>query len=107
MLLYFFKKKLPWQGLKGSTKKKRSINIYNVKSSISLEDLCKGVPREFFLYMKYCRFLHFKMEPNYDLLKNLFITLFKKNNYKLDFEYDWNIMAKKKKQQYYNKKTKT
>tara|TARA_B110000208_G_scaffold189674_2_gene251758 strand:- start:2764 stop:3681 length:918 start_codon:yes stop_codon:yes gene_type:complete len=103
MLLYFLKKKLPWQGLKGSTKKKRSINIYNVKSSVSLEDLCADVPREFFLYMKYCRFLHFKMEPNYDLLKNLFITLFKKNNYKLDFVYDWNIVAKKKKAEYNSK----
>jgi serine/threonine protein kinase len=97
MLLFFLKGRLPWQGLKGSTKSKRSKNISNVKGSISLNKLCEGIPKEFLLYMKYCRILRFKQLPDYTLLRDLFIALFKKKEYKLDFIYDWNIVAKKKK----------
>jgi len=97
MLIFFLKGRLPWQGLKGSTKSKRSKNISNVKGSISLNKLCKDIPKEFLLYMKYCRILRFKQVPDYTLLRDLFIALFKKKDYKLDFIYDWNIVAKEKK----------
>ena len=97
MLIFFLKGKLPWQGLKGSTKSKRSKNIANVKGSISLNKLCEDIPKEFLLYMKYCRILRFKQLPDYNLLRDLFIALFKKKQYKLDFIYDWNIVAKEKK----------
>lgn len=97
MLIFFLKGKLPWQGLKGSTKSKRSANIINVKSSVSIEKLCEDLPKEFSWYMKYCRLLRFKQKPNYDLLRNLFIQLFKKSKFKLDYIYKWNIVAKEKK----------
>jgi len=97
MLIYFLKKTLPWQGLKGSTKSKRSTNIFNMKKKTSLEDLCSDLPKEFMLYMKYCRLLRFLQIPDYNLLRNLFISVFKKHNYELNFIYDWNIVAKEKK----------
>lgn len=97
MLIFFLKGKLPWQGLKGSTKSKRSANIINVKNSIEIEKLCENLPKEFSWYMKYCRLLRFKQKPNYDLLKNLFIQLFKKSKFNLDYIYKWNIVAKEKK----------
>ena len=97
MLIYFLKKKLPWQGLKGSTKSKRSHNIFNVKNSTSLEELCQDLPKQFLLYMKYCRLLRFFQIPDYNLLRELFISVFKEYNFELDFVYDWNIVAKKKK----------
>lgn len=99
MLIFFLKGTLPWQGLDGSTKEKRSSNIFKVKYDTSLIDLCNDIPREFLLYMKYCRLLKFKQKPDYDLLRNLFICLFKKHNYNLDYIYDWNIVAKNKKNQ--------
>jgi len=97
MLIFFTKGCLPWQGLKGSTKSKRSTNILNVKNSKSLEDLCEGLPREFLLYMKYCRLLRFPQKPDYVILRDLLINLFKNNKYTLDFVYDWNIVAKRRK----------
>jgi serine/threonine protein kinase len=97
MLLFFLRGKLPWQGLKGSTKSKRSTGIFNVKNNISLAQLCEGLPNEFLLYMKYCRLLRFYQKPDYDLLRNLFIVLFKNRKYDLDYIYDWNIVAKRKK----------
>lgn len=100
MLIFFLKGKLPWQGLKGSTKSKRSTNIFNIKKNISLQDLCENLPKEFLLYMKYCRLLRFKQEPDYNFLRNLFISLFNDSSYKLDYIYDWNIVAKNKKEEY-------
>tara|TARA_Y100000389_G_scaffold92264_1_gene88883 strand:+ start:6289 stop:7206 length:918 start_codon:yes stop_codon:yes gene_type:complete len=99
MLIFFLKGKLPWQGLRGSTKSKRSENIFNTKNSTSLSELCKGVPKEFHLYMKYCRVLRFLQKPDYNLLRNLFIVLFNNKKYNLDYVYDWNIVAKEKKKQ--------
>ncbi len=99
MLIYFLKNQLPWQGLKGSTKSKRSTNIFNIKNSTSLVDLCENLPNEFLLYMKYCRLLRFYQVPDYNLLRELFITSFKNSNYKLDFVYDWNVVAKRKKEE--------
>ena len=79
------------------TKSKRSTCIFNVKNTITLAQLCEGLPSEFLLYMKYCRLLRFHQKPDYDLLRNLFIVLFKNNQYTLDYIYDWNIVAKQKK----------
>ena len=105
MLIFFLKGRLPWQGLNGSTKSKRSQNISNVKSNTSLNDLCKNLPKEFLLYIKYCRVLQFKQEPDYNVLRSLLITLFKESQYKLDYIYDWNIVAKEKKKVLLNNKT--
>jgi serine/threonine protein kinase len=98
MLIFFLKGKLPWQGLTASTKAKRSKQIYQIKKETSLEQLCDGLPKEFLLYMKYCMNLKFEQTPNYEILKNLFISLFKINKYDLDYIYDWNLVAKFKKQ---------
>ena len=95
MLIFFVKGCLP-QGLKGSTKSKRSANILNVKNSTSLETLCEGLLK-FLLYMKYCRLLRFLNNQIMFYLESQLITLFKNCNCKLDFIYDWNIVAKKKK----------
>lgn len=97
MLIYFLRGRLPWQGLDGSTKSKRSNRIFTVKQTTSLSELCGDLPKEFLLYMKYCRILRFKQKPDYDLLRNLFIALFKKSQFELDYIYDWNLVAKSKK----------
>ena len=47
--------------------------------------------------MKYCRILRFTQKPDYNLLRNLFIVLFKNEKYNLDYIYDWNLVAKEKK----------
>ena len=104
MLIYFLSGRLPWQGLKCSNKSKRKFKIHNIKRTISLEELCKKVPNEFLLYMKYSRVLQFIDKPDYSMLKELFLNLFKKHGYTLDFIYDWNIIAKEKKRKLKYKK---
>ena len=88
VLIYFILGKLPWQGIDG-TKSKRSKKIHEKKKIVFLDDLCKDLPHEFYLYMKYCRLLRFNEKPDYNYLVKLFCKLFTKNNFDNDTKYDW------------------
>ena len=99
MLIYFMKGRLPWQGLQGgATKSARANQIYQVKKTIPIDELCSGLPREFYLYMRYCRKLQYEERPNYELLVKLFLSLLKHNKYVFDYVYDWCIVVKIKNQ---------
>ena len=91
MFIYLLKGKLPWQGIQAKDKKEKMKKIYNKKKFINLEDLCKGCPKEFLTYMKYCKKLRYYEKPDYYYLKQLFRKLFKKKGYKFDYKYNWTI----------------
>ena len=69
------KGKLPWQGLKVKTKQERSTKVCDIKSSISVEKLCKGCPEEFQQIMTYyfhhINNLDFEEAPNYSFVRKL------------------------------------
>ncbi len=44
-------------------------------------------------YLTYCRNLRFDERPDYLFLKQMFMDVFKKNNYENDNVYDWNLIA--------------
>lgn len=90
--MYFNRGYLPWQGLKAPTKKKKYDEITQKKISTTVEQLCKGFPQEFALYLNYCRSLHFEDKPNYSYLRKLFKDLFEKEGYKADAMYDWVLL---------------
>ena len=93
-LLYMSKGSLPWmhQGYKIEEKKEK---IGEMKRNISLDELCYGLPSIFQLYFKYIRSLGFYDTPNYDYLKNLFITLQKCLNVSMDTVcWDWSTHSK-------------
>jgi len=53
VLIYFLKGSLPWQGLKGSTKKEKYERIMEKKIATSIETLCKdcpGIPTQKMIY---------------------------------------------------------
>ena len=91
MLIYFFKKELPWQGIKDDPKKKenRSNLIFKVKRNLSIDELCNGCPDFMVEYIRYCRMLKYTEVPNYLMLKSLFINAMNENKYQLDYNYDW------------------
>ena len=43
-LVYLNKGCLPWQGIKGKTKKEKYEKIYEIKNQTSIEDLCSEMP---------------------------------------------------------------
>jgi serine/threonine protein kinase len=97
MLIYFLRGSLPWQGQKGSTKSRRSKAIYNVKRNVSLEELCDGLPKEFMAFVKHCRLLDFRQEPDYNHLRGLLLSVLKQREYTYDHIYDWNLIAQARK----------
>lgn len=97
MFLYFLKGKLPWQGINIKDKKAKMKKIYEIKKSIKPEELCKGCPKEFMIFIKYVRKLRYYEKPDYYYIKQLFKNLFKRKGYKLDYQYDWNNLESIKK----------
>ena len=78
MLVYFMKKRLPWQGVTGTRKMERYLKIYKLKKNTTPEELCKGLPPEMTEYMTYAKKLEFEQEPNYNYLRKLFNKMLKR-----------------------------
>ena len=89
LIYYFLKGRLPWQGLKANKKEDRYKKIYEVKKSVKIKDLCSGFPEEFESFYNYVRKLEFEQVPDYDYLKSLLKIILAKNNYIIDYFYDW------------------
>lgn len=89
--MYFNKGSLPWQGLRAKTKKDKYEKIRDKKATTTVEQLCKGFPEEFSIYLTYCRNLRFEDRPDYAYLRKLFKDLFYRMGYEYDFVFDWMV----------------
>jgi len=96
VLMYFLRGSLPWQNMKANNKKEKYEKIMEKKLETPIEVLCKGFPAELASYLSYCRALKFEEKPDYTFLKNLFKTLFEKSGFVQDYQFDWNVYARKK-----------
>ena len=75
MLIYFMKKKLPWQLIKSQNKKEFCVKNYKMKIEIKPEILCYNLPNQILDYIKYVLNLRFEAEPDYNYLKSLFKSM--------------------------------
>jgi len=89
VLIYFALGRLPWQGLKASTRKEFYSMIMQEKMKMPVEVLCRSLPTEFATYLNYCRSLHFNEKPDYNSLRQLFRKLFLRKGYSDDYLFDW------------------
>ena len=85
MIIYLAKNNLPWINLEKSKLEKNKIIqvIYKIKNSITSEQLCKDLPEEFNIFIKYVRNLKFEQKPDYFYLKGLFISVLSRNEQKM------------------------
>eukprot|EP01012_Entosiphon_sulcatum_P054804 TRINITY_DN7593_c0_g1_i1.p1 TRINITY_DN7593_c0_g1~~TRINITY_DN7593_c0_g1_i1.p1 ORF type:complete len:391 (+),score=29.84 TRINITY_DN7593_c0_g1_i1:39-1211(+) len=89
VILYLVRGSLPWQGIQGP-KEERHRQIYYRKVTISAEVLCKGAPSELVTYFRTVRALEFEANPDYDFLRQLFLTVLGKALASPGrFPYDW------------------
>lgn len=97
VLLYFNRGSLPWQGraVRAETSRQKHDKILERKTSITEEELCKGLPMEFILYLNYCKSLGFYERPDYQYLRHLFKDLFQRLRYEYDSKYDWTVLKEK------------
>lgn len=91
VLIYFCRGSLPWQGLKAATKRQKYDRIMEKKMTTPNNILCKELPGEFLEYMNYIKTLRFDDKPDYPYLRKLFRDLFKKENYRYDYVFDWTL----------------
>ena len=89
VILYFFRKKLPWQGLKCKDKNEKHAKIKEMKMSITPEKLFEGLPKEFADYLTMVKKLGFEDEPAYKSYIQMLNKLFKAKEFEMDYIYDW------------------
>ncbi|KAL9690163.1 hypothetical protein QQ045_010559 [Rhodiola kirilowii] len=92
VFMYFLRGSLPWQGMKGGTKKQKYDKISEKKVSTSIEALCRNYPSEFASYFHYCRSLRFDDKPDYAYLRRMFRDLFIREGFQFDYVFDWTIL---------------
>lgn len=80
LLLYFVNGQLPWQGMHIPNEYERYERIYMMKKTVKLEELCYGLPSEYYHYMLYVRTLKFAQEPNYRYLIKMFTRMLSRMN---------------------------
>lgn len=88
MLVYLYNGNLPWQNINNSDKTERYRLIGIEKSKISEEILCKDMPREFFVFLKYIKSLDFTSKPHYSSCITMFKKLYERLGYD-DTELVW------------------
>ena len=94
LLLHLFFGELPWINVKGDMQNK-VLSIFKLKSTITFEKLCEGLPAEFVSYFQYVFNLPFFQKPNYSYLEELFNKMMKDQFLKNDNLFDWKLVEKK------------
>jgi len=89
LLLYLLLGRLPWQGHISHSKEDKYYKIREIKKNTTAAELCQGLPHQFQEYVEYTRNLEYEADPDYNYLKNLFLTTLKKFNWDFDYYYDW------------------
>ena len=91
VLIYFLKGRLPWQGFKvGGNIKEKYKKIRDAKMKMSIQRLCRDVPKEFEAYMSYVKSLQFSDNPDYEFLKDIFHKLCEAEGFSYEAaDFDW------------------
>ena len=89
LLLYLLLGRLPWQGYISHSKEDKYYKIKQIKNQTTPEELCEGLPPQFEEYIKYTRNLEYEQDPDYNYLRNLFLSVLKNYNWEFDYYYDW------------------
>ena len=80
VLIYLLQSDLPWTTGSSKDKEAKYKHIKLTKIVARLQDLCKGIPIEFYQYLCYCKNLDFEETPNYEYLIQLFEKLLSSYN---------------------------
>ena len=89
LLLYLLLGRLPWQGHISHSKEDKYYKIKKIKKNTTAEELCQGLPKQFEDYVNYTRNLKYESDPDYNYLRNLFLSVLKHYNWDFDYYYDW------------------
>ena len=94
VLLYLVNGSLPWQGIVLKNKEDKYAKILEKKSILTDEELCKGLPKQFYHFVTYARRLEYEESPKYDYMKALFVECLNERGLGNDKVYDWNEITR-------------
>ena len=89
MYIYLASGYLPWNNIKYKNPEEMLYKTSQLKQKTSIEELCKDMPKEMLIYMKYVRELKFNQKPDYTFLRKLFMLILFKNGLKNDNLFSW------------------
>ena len=89
VMMYLLRGDLPWQGIIAKSKEERNKKILEKKLGTSSSKLCEGFPIEFEKYLDYVKNLEYTETPDYEMLRDLLMSVMKQNNLKYDYVFDW------------------
>jgi len=89
MLIYLYENKLPWEEIEAINTIEMARKVFCFKNQISMNTLCKNLPKEMTEFMVYIKSLKFDEKPNYNYLKNLLEIMLKKINNINDLKFSW------------------
>jgi len=93
MLIFLGRGNLPWQKIRAPSSKAKHKLIMESKVSTPFDVLCEGFPTEFTTYLEYCRGLSFQERPDYAYLRRLLQSVFVREDFRFDINFDWTIEA--------------
>ena len=83
-IIFFLKGELPWQKITTVNKIGNSLNIYDMKKKMSVNDLCKNLPNQIKEFTNYVKLLEFEEKPDYHYLRGLIASILEEKNIKID-----------------------
>jgi serine/threonine protein kinase len=89
VLLYFLKGRLPWQGIKVTSKRRKYAEILRRKESNTPDELCTGLPDEFRQLLVYTRELGFEDKPDYAWMRGRLEAVMERGKWERDGLCDW------------------
>lgn len=92
MLVCFLRGFLPWHGFKARDQTEKDELILQKKRSISAEELCRNLFKEFEIYFDYIRFFDFYETPSYFYLREIFRNFFMREGFEYDEVFDWTVL---------------
>lgn len=93
ILMYLLRGSLPWQGLRGRTKRHKYQKIMEKKLATPIDLLHNGYPDEFRRFAEYARCLRFADKPDYGAFKKIFLRIAERLQIVLDGVYDWDHLV--------------
>lgn len=89
MLIYLAKGTLPWEDAEAPTDDQLSKLIKEMKKALPVETLCDGLPKEFAWYLRHARNMTYADRPDYELAREVFEALYKREGFTRDNVFDW------------------
>ena len=89
VIIYLYQGFLPWSNLKPKNLEQAIISLRELREKISIEELCKNLPKEIYEYLNYVKNMNSENNPNYKYLQSLFMNILKIIGETNDLIFSW------------------